>query len=141
MSDNFPYYSSVVFAEKIAKFRDKIEAMPDDLVDPFSYLDAGKRKPFSCSVPLGAPEKIVYLPEAGSDFANFRDLIWCGTHESVVDIIERKAKKHKFLNDIVNVKQRFLSCLDFIAAHGDKNIYWSKGLNPELTCVPVYVID
>lgn len=113
-------------------FLAKISAMPDDLVSTSEYLDWGRRNIFNDTVEL---------PEPGSEFAQFIDLIWKGTYEHVADILQGKAKKHKFTQ--ATPKLRILAALEFIKKHDPEytchdpsiaNMYW-RSINQNESCV------
>lgn len=112
-------------------FLAKISAMPDDMTSTAECLDWGRRKTFNDTVEL---------PEPGSEFAQFIDLIWKGTYEHPADILQGKAKKHKFTQD--TPKLRIMAALEFIKDHDPNytcydpsiaNLYW-RSIRPNESC-------
>lgn len=118
------------FKNEINNFYLLIQTLPDDIEDIWTVLDSGEPREFKKFNGIYTYD-IVLLPEVGSAQYRFRELMWAGTWESLVDIDAGKAKKLKFLNEIKNIKQRYLAALKFMDVHGPRSSYWSKGECPE----------
>lgn len=118
------------FKSEINHFSTIIDWMPNDIDSIWNLLGEGLATEFKKPTGIDTYESI-FLPEKGSEQDRFRDLMWAGTWESLVDIDEKKCKKLKFLNNIDNIKQRYLAALKFMDMHGPRSSYWSRGESPE----------
>lgn len=117
------------FKNEINYFIGRIDAMPDDITDIWPLLNAGEPlKEFKKYTGIDEYH-ILYLPSEDSEQARFRDLVWRGTWESLVDIDEAKCKKLKFLNSVSNLKFRYINALKFMDIHGPRSQYWSTSTN------------
>lgn len=113
------------YQSEIDYFRNLILNMPDDVDDIWPLMDSGNVVVYK--KPVGTNEyQDVYLPGVGSDQRRFMDVSWHGTWESLVDIQTKKAKKLKFLNEIDNIKNRYLMMLDFMEKFGPRHTYRAK---------------